>query len=286
VEEQEKTSSVVQLRHYFERRTQDKHYRIIVADDSATNRQVIGKILERGGHAVTLVEDGEDVLDALEASQFDLVVLDRNMPGMGGIETLRALRLMNLGNGRLPVVILSADVTSETREDCMAAGADAFLPKPVEAIRLLDSVAELCGDATKPRAQNTGRRGTDLGVLPVSTLNMETLRLLEGLGTQNGFLERLIGVFISDNAQLLQTMERSVGNRDFLEFRRLLHAMKGSAASIGAERLAQVCSATNGQSDAEMRLQTRLLVEAVRREFDIACAELGRYLESRQRTAG
>ena len=58
--------------------------RIVIADDSITNRQVIGKILEWGGHAVTLLEDGEDALDALESAQFDLVILDRNMPGMGG----------------------------------------------------------------------------------------------------------------------------------------------------------------------------------------------------------
>ena len=286
VEEPANSSSVVQLRDYFQRRGQQRQYRIVVADDSTTNRQVIGKILERGGHAVTLVEDGEDALDALESAQFDLVILDRNMPCMGGVETLRAIRLMNLGQGKLPVIILSADVTAETREDCMNAGADSFLPKPVEAIRLLDTVAELCGAAPAEKTTVGARPEKSRHSTAPASLNLETLQLLEGLGTQNGFLERLIVVFVNDNQQLLQTMERSVGNRDFAEFRRLLHAMKGSSSSIGAERLAHVCSEMNGRSDAEMRLQSKLLVESIQQEFNTARTELDRYLESRRRTTG
>lgn len=285
VEEPTGTSSVVQLRDYFKHRSHAQQYRIVVADDSMTNRQVIGKILERGGHTVTLLEDGEDALDALESAQFDLVILDRNMPGMGGIETLRAIRLMNLGQGKLPVVILSADVTSETREDCMSAGADAFLPKPVEAVRLLDAVAELCsGNQVK---SGSGRMDSAPRLAAsADSLNVETLQLLEGLGSQDGFLERLVSVFLSDNEQLLDGMEKSLGNRDIAEFRKILHAMKGSAASIGAERLAQSCSDINARSDAEMRLQSRSLVDSIRHEFDAARAELGRYMENRQRTTG
>ena len=70
---------------------------VLVADDNPTNREVIGKILERGGHGVTLVNDGEQALDALERYAPDVVLLDRNMPGMGGMEALQALRLMTRG---------------------------------------------------------------------------------------------------------------------------------------------------------------------------------------------
>ena len=284
-EENDSPAGVVQLRDYLHRRSQEKQYRIIVADDSPTNRQVIGKILERGGHQVTLVDDGENVLDALETAEFDLAVLDRNMPVMGGIEALKAIRVLQADRRDLPVIILSADVTGETRDECNEAGADAFLPKPVEAIKLLDAVAVLCG---KPASE---RRSLPAIVQvrndsAVESLNLETLRLLEGLGTQTGFLERLIKVFISDNIQLLEKMDRSVTGRDFAEFRRLLHAMKGSAASIGADRLAQSCSTLNGRSDAELGLQFKQLVSSVRSEFERAREGLDRYVEDRKRTTG
>jgi two-component system sensor histidine kinase RpfC len=292
VEEQSASSGVVQLRDYFNRRDQDNRYRIIVADDSATNRQVIGKILERGGHDVTLVEDGEDVLDALEMNEFDLVILDRNMPGMGGVETLRTIRVMNLGRSNLPVIVLSADVTAETRDDCLGAGADAFLPKPIEAIRLLDAVVALCEGAPagkRPGAVVTPPAKSFMNP-PVNAsaplLNLETLQLLEGLGSQTGFLERLIKVFVSDNLQLLERMDRCVPNRDFAEFRRLLHAMKGSAASMGAEQLALVCSTMNNRTDAEMALQAKLLVGSIQQEFEAVRAELDRYIDEKRRTTG
>lgn len=285
VEEKDSPSSgVVQLRDYVQKRSQDRRYRIIVADDSATNRQVLGKILERGGHIVTLVDDGEDVLDALDTAEFDLAILDHNMPGMGGVEALKAIRVMQVER-QLPVIILSADVTPETKAECSDAGADAFLSKPVEAIRLLDTVAGLCGDAAqeKRKLAPAPRRPSQPSN---EALNMETLRLLEGLGSQSGFLERLIKVFINDNVQLLEKMERSVLNRDFAEYRRLLHAMKGSAASIGAMRLANACSGMNGRSDAEMGLQPKSLVGSIRQEFDHAKAGLDHYLEERRRTTG
>src|SRR6202012_4224448 len=91
---------VVNLRDYLQKRDQEATFRVIVADDSATNRQVVGKILERGGHTVTLVEDGEDVLDAIETQEFDLVILDRNMPGMDGVATAKALRAIEAAGGR------------------------------------------------------------------------------------------------------------------------------------------------------------------------------------------
>ena len=80
------------------------------------------KILERGGHSATLVNDGEQVLDALEREHHDAVLLDRNMPGLGGIATVQAIRLLTGGTDRLPVVMLSADVTPEAKREALEAG--------------------------------------------------------------------------------------------------------------------------------------------------------------------
>jgi two-component system sensor histidine kinase RpfC len=294
VEDGTASGGVVQLRDYLKKREGgSRRYRVVVADDSATNRQVLGKILERGGHTVTLVDDGEFALDALETAEYDIAILDRNMPGMGGVETLRALRAMGHRRDQFPVIILSADVTGDTRMECDEAGANAFLPKPVEAARLLDAVAELCGSAAevlaKDRERPSARPAGSFSQAPgglAGPLNLGTLQLLEGLGTASGFLDRLIGVFINDNRLILEKMERSVSVRDFAEFRRQLHAMKGSAASIGAEQLAMACSATNGLTDSEMGIQQRHLAGSIKTEFERAEAALQRYLEDRHRTTG
>src|SRR5262249_19173862 len=171
---------VVRLQDYARRASAVRALRILVADDNPTNREVIGRILERAGHAVTLVNDGEQALDAVERAMPDVVILDRNMPGMGGVEALQALRLTTRGRPRLPVIMLSADVTREAKGGARGAGADASLAKPIETLRLLNE--------TQSRARGGAGGGRRLGA-PASihavpapaapaVVNAETLRHL------------------------------------------------------------------------------------------------------------
>jgi two-component system sensor histidine kinase RpfC len=276
---------VVHLRDYLRDRGPTGGFRIIVADDSATNRQVIGKILERGGHTVTLVEDGERVLDAIETQNFDLVILDRNMPGLDGVATARALRAIGSGGPHLPIAILSADVTQETREECLDAGANIFLPKPLEAMRLLEHVAELCREAPPRHIAQPEPTSAPSIPQPLVVANQETLRLLEQLASQAGFVERLVATFVADHRDLMTRITRAEELGEFAEIRRHLHAMKGSAASLGAERLADVCGRLQRLTDAELARRADL-ADTIGQEFERARAALDRYLEERRRSAG
>jgi two-component system, sensor histidine kinase RpfC len=241
------------------------------------------KILERGGHTPTLVNDGDQALDALEGGEFDIVLLDRNMPGTGGIEALQAIRLMMRGRERLPVVILSADVTPEAKREAMQAGADAFLGKPIEAIRLLEQIQALC----VPRAEIAEAEPVAAPMAAVAgrgpaVVNRETLGQLEELGSSPAFVEKLIGVFVADSDGLLERVERSLSARNAHEFRGALHAIKGSSASMGTDRLTAMCSALGRLSDAELRLQSTGIVRSLRGEVDAARAELEHYLKQRR----
>jgi two-component system sensor histidine kinase RpfC len=274
---------VVRLQDYAHRAAGGRKLRLLVADDNPTNREVIGKILERGGHAATLVNDGEQALDALERESFDLVILDRNMPGIGGIEALQALRLMTRGRERLPVIMLSADVTAEAKREALEAGADAFLSKPIEAMRLLDEIQTLYAAAPE-RARHdetSGPARVARAAEAVAVVNLETLDQLRQLGSSAEFVERLVGVFLADNSALLGRVERALAGRNYGEFRSLLHAMKGSSASMGTDRLTQLCTSLGKLSDAELRLQAPALVRTISDELAAARAQLERELRGR-----
>jgi two-component system sensor histidine kinase RpfC len=262
--------------------------RILVADDNPTNREVIGRILERAGHAVTLVNDGEQALDAVEAGAPDLVILDRNMPGMGGMEALQALRLMTRGRARLPVIMLSADVTPEAKREALEAGADAFFAKPIETVRLLDEIQRLAGPRAEPARKVEPQLLRPKPAAPASpaVVNADTLQHLEELGASLAFVEKLVGMFLADSASTLARMEKVLAAREYHEFRSLLHAMKGSSASIGTDRLTSLCSSFGSLSDGELRLQSLALHRALAEELTAARAQLERHLVDRRKAVG
>jgi two-component system sensor histidine kinase RpfC len=287
----EARDGVVRLQDYARRVGATKGLHVLVADDNPTNREVLARILERGGHTATLVSDGERALDALQSSHFDVALIDRNMPRLSGIETVQAIRLTAGARERLPVAMLSADVTPEAKRECMEAGADSFLAKPIEAARLLEELQKLCSrpqEDAKPVAIESLRPSPRAAAVQrtVPVVNSDTLADLEELGSSPAFMDKLIGVFVADNATLMAKIESALAARNAGEFRSHLHAMKGSAASMGAERLTGFCRDMGRLSDAEVKLQIPALLKTLREELAATRESLERYLQDRKKSTG
>jgi len=286
----EAAEGVLRLQDYAKRGAGAQKLNVLVADDNPTNREVVGKILERGGHGVAMVNDGAQALEALERERFDVVILDRNMPGMDGLEALQAMRLMTRASERIPAILFSADATPEAKKEALEAGADVFLAKPVEAIRLLEQIAELTANASSARrAEPAPKRAAPVEPAQESAeiVNHDTLRHLEELGSSPRFLDRLAGVFIADNTVIMHQIEQAFGGRNYHEVRQHLHAMKGSAASMGTDRLTRLCGTISNLSDAEMRLRGPSILNDIAEELGAARSELERYVrERRDRSSG
>ncbi len=283
----EHAEGVVFLSDYVKRKEVGQRLKILIADDNAVNLSVLAKILERANHHVTLAQNGEEALDAVEHERFDAAILDRNMPRMGGIEAVRAMRVLEMQSVRLPVVILSADVTDEARREAAEAGADLFLAKPVQATKLLEALLTLC----ERREESPAAGPVDVARQPGpvsagSVLNYETLTLLEGLGSRSDFMEKLVRVFIDDNAELVEKMGAALEAKRFGEMRSLGHALKGSAGSIGADRLAQACSQLQECPEGDLRMRGKVHFDKLRSEFAAARTELTDYLRKRKSSAG
>jgi two-component system, sensor histidine kinase and response regulator len=108
--------------------------RILVAEDSRTNQRLAATLLERQGHAVTIVSNGKEAVEAIRRELFDLVLMDVEMPIMDGLAATRAIRSYeSRGGTRLPIVAVT---TRDNHRDCLAAGMDAHLNKPLRLDRL------------------------------------------------------------------------------------------------------------------------------------------------------
>jgi HPt (histidine-containing phosphotransfer) domain-containing protein len=117
-------------------------------------------------------------------------------------------------------------------------------------------------------------------------INADTLADLEELGSSPAFMDKLIGVFVADNVTLMAKMESALGARNVAEFRSHLHAMKGSAASMGAERLTAFCRDMGRRSDAEVKLQIPAILKTLRDELAATRESLERYLQERKKSTG
>ena len=112
--------------------------RILVAEDNQTNQRVSQLILESGGHRPTIVDNGEAALEELERGNYDLALFDLSMPVVSGLEALKLYRFTT--PKPIPVLILSANVTTEIIAECQDAGCAEFVPKPIRAGLLLDAI--------------------------------------------------------------------------------------------------------------------------------------------------
>lgn len=277
-------ADVISLKEHYERRNQERRMLdILVADDNGTNRKIISKILERGGHRVDLVENGELALDMLESKRYDLAILDMFMPLMSGLEATKIYRVTASHEPRTPIIILTANATVEARRECEEAGIDAFLTKPIDAISLLDTVARLTASHKKTDSPEVANPSAAVAG-DILLLNENTLRRLESLGGGSDFVETVIQGFISECEPLLETMRIVLLKHEYSAFKELAHTLKGSAGNVGADALFQVCRDILQLDHDNFQVSANDLLNKAVDSFNSSRLALISYLESPQRT--
>ncbi|MFU8858576.1 MAG: ATP-binding protein [Deferrisomatales bacterium] len=220
--------------------------RVLLVDDNATNRKIAARILESAGHVVRLAESVEAGLDALEVQSFDVAVLDLHMPGLSGMEMARLLRFSP--RAAPPLVALTANAVPETREACLEAGFTAFVTKPIGATALVETVESAA--QTRP-ARPSDRPVLEPGVgLPpkkaservaAPSFDPSQARALAAIDSRREFWGQVWEGFESDVDRLLQRLEQAVQERDLPRVREHIQAVRSSAETVGAARLAEAC---------------------------------------------
>jgi two-component system sensor histidine kinase/response regulator len=122
----------------------DRTLRVLLVEDNLVNQKVACRLLAKHGHAVVVAENGQIALNALERSEFDMVLMDVQMPEMDGLAATAAIRRREEGTGRrLPIVALTSNTRKGDRERCLEAGMDGYVSKPVQVHLLLREMAQV-----------------------------------------------------------------------------------------------------------------------------------------------
>ena len=267
------------LRH----RARVKPLRVLIADDHAANRMVLQGVLQKAGHRVMAVDDGEEALDALAVGDFELAVVDLHMPSLSGIDLLRQLRVMEAGgHARTPVVVLSADATPESVQACKDAGARAFIAKPFAVAKLLDGIAEIAlgGAVTTPVEEpRTAALGSD------EVLDPSVLDEFAAIGMGTAFEADFVGQCVADARMVLARMRRAGEQGDWDQVHDQAHAMKGVAGNLGLIQLAahagQMMRMTGFELARDWRRHCDTLAERLRRG-EQALASRGNWRPARE----
>lgn len=259
--------------------------KILVAEDNAINQKVISKILETAGHRPILVGNGEQALDALARESFDLVILDMQMPVVSGLEVVKIHRFTGPRDVSVKFLILTANATTEAMNECREAGADAYLTKPIEPAKLLDQIDRLAprGASSRPPDKMVANI-PDAPVVPAPAgyvLNDATLASLEIMGKRSSFVPELIQGFLQDTEGLIGKMEKAMRERRYGDFKDLAHAIKGSAGSVGAQSLYDICTIIPGMPDEMLGRQASGVMHDLVTQYESSRYELLAYLERR-----
>lgn len=249
---------------------------ILVAEDNAINRLVIGRMLEKGGHRFQQVEDGQELLDALETRHYDLVIADMQMPQVGGLEAFKMFRFAH-PNNRTPFIVLTANATIESRRECQAAGIEWFLTKPVSAkklFRVIRMAVSNGADRVPAAAEDTAERAG-----AASVVDQGTIEELISLAPDPAFLQRLLGKLKQDGGELIDNMSRAMESNDAARFSSCAHALKGSAANLGLTRLQLTALCAENISGNELTRDGKSRLTDIREAFNQGVTELARQFD-------
>jgi two-component system, sensor histidine kinase and response regulator len=203
--------------------------RILVADDDASNRELLTELLHNSGHSVTAVVDGREVLATLARERFEVVLMDEEMPRMSGLEATRAIvEASNLGERRPIIVGISGNGTKEDEERCLGAGMDAFLAKPVRAAELFSVLAVLA------------RRNpvSAVSAEPVAEATDLASHIDRATGGNTSIARNLIKTFLDDAPKRMAVIRTAVSESDAVALGLAAHALKGALSLIGATKAA------------------------------------------------
>jgi signal transduction histidine kinase/HPt (histidine-containing phosphotransfer) domain-containing protein/ActR/RegA family two-component response regulator len=211
--------------------------RILLADDNEVNQRISTALLERQGHQVYSVGNGQDALAALASGPpFDVVLMDVQMPGMDGLQATAALRRREAGTGRrVPVIALTARAMQGDRERCIAAGMDGYVTKPISGATLARAIATVLGrpSAAPPAEDHPQSPG------PVAAVDkpavVDTPALLRRLGGNRALLAQVVQLFRTDCSKRMRELAAAAACQDWARLGREAHTLKGTLGNLSAD---------------------------------------------------
>ena len=238
--------------------------RILLAEDNITNQQVATRLLKKLGLKADAVANGIEAIKALEMIDYDLVLMDVQMPEMDGLEATRKIRDRHSAVRRhdIPIIAMTANAMQGDREKCLDVGMNDYLAKPVNPRALEEVLTQWLGQTPEVFTHEVGvseayensrtslssgtpeNKGPDALDSSCGTADVcfDTTALVERCMGDILLAEEILNIFVGDMPQQIRTLRQCLANADLEGVTRQAHTIKGAAANIGLETMRSIAS--------------------------------------------
>lgn len=231
---------------------------LLLVEDNTVNRQVIQRQLQRLGYTVQAVHNGREAVEAVARARavYSAVLMDVQMPEMDGLTATRLIRQAEAGTAaHLPIIAITAHAHASDQADCLAAGMDAYLSKPINIAQLRETLARWAAAEAPPPA-----------VSPLNAPALKNLRELQRLGAPN-FLHDFIDLYLRDTDGLLTTLRQALDNGRTDTVAHTAQQLKRTSQSLGADALTGLCEELEASASSSALEDIRLRMARVEDEY-------------------
>jgi CheY-like chemotaxis protein len=207
-----------------------RNMRILLAEDNSVNQRLATRVLEREGHQVQVAASGREAIALLEHDEFDLVLMDIQMPDLDGLQTTARIREMERSSGkRLPIVAMTAQIGDSDRQRCLKAGMDAYVSKPIRIADLMNLI-----ESVVPGGCFMETKTDPKSVIQEQLAHLDEELALTRVGGDFELLREVVGLFLDDYPRALEKIRSAVAANDPSGVEHNAHSLKGSVSTFGA----------------------------------------------------
>ena len=256
--------------------------RILLVEDNPVNQAVALGMLNLLGCKVVVADHGQAAVERLADEDFDLVLMDCQMPVMDGFEATAEIRRRQGNDARIPIVALTASALDGDRERCLNAGMDDYLSKPFT-VESLQSMLKrwLEPGSNQPIPDAPAAPVLDEEVV-LDQAALDNIRALETAGNSD-MLVRVIELYLANSSELMSAMKQAFAENDSESVRQAAHTLKSSSANLGAMTFSETCRLIEEQSKSPYLHQTERIYHQLARLYPKVVAAL--QLELQQKSA-